>query len=419
MSVEYRFAVGIDKGPENEIEEKGYGKSAGAVCILSNMNMRRFIIFLLSTGFIVFLSLDRAGANSPDVVYLPEESLTQWNPYPSLGTNAVTGESCVSPGGSQFSSGYTSAIPPSMATTMLNPADYDFGEEEDPDAPLASTRDGGELYLSRIPSGKRTGVFQKVNFNALWAPKHGGSKGLGMTQLDLSATFAVPMLKPESPLVITPSFQAWFFDPKTDGYMTKKTLYTTGVDVRWIRPLIRNKLTLDIGASALYSGDFHIKGSKAMRYPAHAATIWNCNPRLKVILGVLYLDREDDYNWLPMAGLVWTPHEDLSVELVIPRLRIAQRIRWFGSAAGDDKSDWLYAGFEFGGGSWGFEVQDVKGHIDYRDFRLLLGYERRTSFGMTIGFEVGYMFERKLEFDRLGYKTYPGDNVFLRLRTTF
>lgn len=389
--------------------------------------MRRFIIFNLLFVLLAFGTVSVWGQSGySDTVYLPEGSALQFNPYPGQGVDGITGESCVSPGtyytGTPSGySGYTSsgsAADPSFGygsnipLTMLNPADYD---EEYLGSPLSPQHDGGEVYLSTFP-GRRSGVFQKINANALWVPKSGGQKALGLTQFDIAASFAIPMLKPESPLIITPSFSAWFFDPK-QGKSQK--FYTTGATFRWIKPIVRNKLTLDLGVSAFYSGDFHISGKKAMRYPVHATAIWECNPRLKFILGVAYLDREDDYNWMPMAGLIWTPHDDLSVELVAPRIRVAQRIRWFGSAAGDVPSDWLYAAFEFGGGSWGFEYEGVKGHLDYRDFRALIGYERRTAFGLTFGVEVGYMFERKVEFDRLGLKTNPADSVFLRLRTSF
>ncbi|MDR2115948.1 MAG: hypothetical protein LBP87_06175 [Planctomycetaceae bacterium] len=367
-----------------------------------------------------------------DTVYIPADSMPSGtiNPYPGLGTNAMTGESYVVP--SQTYTGLPSAVPslqPSLQSSgatifssgRLLPNLSDEDDEEISDSIFTSThKTAGELYLSRIPNGKRTGMFQKMNFNTLWMPNSGGDKGLGMTQLDLSAMFALPLPTPDSPLIITPSFQTTFFDPKINNYATNKTLYTTGVDFRWIKPVVPNKWTLDLGLAVQYSGDFKVKGSKALRFPAHIASVWNCNPRLKVILGVAYLDREDDYNWIPMAGLIWTPHEEISVELVLPRFRIAERVRWFGSAAGDDKADWVYAAFELAGGSWSYEYQDhFSDYINYRDLKLLLGFERRCVSGFTVGFEFGYVFERKYELDRWNYNTHPADCVFLRLRTSF
>ena len=236
-----------------------------------------------------------------------------------------------------------------------------------------------------------------------------------MTELDLSAMFALPMPTPDSPLLLTPKFSSTFF--KTDGW--NETFYTTGLSARWIHPIVKNKLTADVGVSVLYSGDFQAKGSDSIRVPMHLAGVWDFNPRTKIILGVVYSDRLDGYNFFPMAGLIWTPHDDMSIELLVPRLRVAQRIRWFGSAAGDEQSDWLYTAFEFGSGSWGWElVPGYSGRFEYRDLRLLLGYERRTRFGLTLGLEVGYMFDRHMEFEHFGGAN-PSDSVFLRLRTSF
>jgi len=278
---------------------------------------------------------------------------------------------------------------------------------------LLPTPASTELYRARLPNNQRTGMFQRVNFNTLWAPKS-GSRGLGMTELDLSAMFALPMPTPDSPLVLTPKFSTTFFDFKQGG---SETFYTTGLSMMWLRPIVKDKFTLNLGFSVFYSGDFKAKASDSLRYPAHIAGIWNLNPRTKVVFGVVFSDRKDSYNWFPMAGLIWTPNEDISVELLVPRLRVAQRVHWFDSRAGGE--DWLYTAFEFGSGSWGWESDSsLSGRFEYRDLRLLLGYERRTRFGLNLGLEIGYMFDRHVGFER--YERYrPSDTVFLRLRSSF
>jgi hypothetical protein len=257
-------------------------------------------------------------------------------------------------------------------------------------------------------------MFQKVNFNTLWVPRYGGSNGLGMTELDLSATFALPMPKPDSPLVITPGIKTTFFDAKRGG---NETLYKTSVDFRWIKPIFTGKLTADIGAGVFYSGDFKVTGSNAIRVPAHAAVLWNCNPRLNFIFGAAYLDRSDSYNVIPLMGLIWTPQENLSVELVLPRLRIAERVNWFGTGDNPVKSDWFYSAFELAGGSWAYETDGIETEADYHDLRLLLGLERKTSCGFTLGIETGYMFDRKWE--TYGSRVHAADSVFIRLRTAY
>ena len=348
--------------------------------------------FFLALVLCLFLTSPGIGQ---ELVYVPSEETFWGNPYPGLGN--------VSPG-----SAHSLSSAPSTITL------YAENNQLDDNSELSPTMKSTELYLSRFPNNKRTGIFQKVNFNTLWSPAS-DSRGIGMTELDLSAMFALPMPTPASPLLLTPKITTTFFDYEKRNVNT--TFCTTGLDIRWIRPIAKDKLTADLGFGVFYSGDFHVRNSSTIRFPAHIAGIWNFNPRTKIVLGIVYADRRDNYNLFPMAGLIWTPNDDLSVELVIPRMRIAQRIRWFGSAAEDGPSDWLYTAFEFGGGSWGYEFEDHHDRIDYRDLRLLLGYERRTRYGFTLGLEVGYMFDRHIEFEQFGER--PSDSVFLRLRSSF
>jgi hypothetical protein len=352
------------------------------------MNNRFFLIAV----FCLFLT--PLGVGQERIYLSPEEPF--WNnPYPGLGN--------VSPS-------TTAPFPPSPSFITL----YAEGDQVENYAELSPTLKSTELYLSRFPSNKRTGMFQKVNFNMLWAP-NAGSKGLGMTELDLSAMFALPLPTPDSPLLITPKFATTFFD--TDSPYGSQTFHTTGLNLRWIRPIVKDKFTMDLGFSVLYSGDFKVRAGEAMRFPAHIAGVWNFNPRTKMVLGVIYSDRRDSYNWFPMAGVIWTPNDDVSIELLIPRVRFAQRVRWFDSATEDGQSDWLYTAFEFGSGSWGYKADNIHGSVDYRDVRLLLGYERRTRFGPTVGLEIGYMFDRHIKLDGFGTEQ-PSDAVFLRLRST-
>jgi hypothetical protein len=351
------------------------------------MKNRHFIAIVLS----MFLTLSGTGQ---EPVYPPPEEPAWGNPYPGLGN--------VSPGSADVLSSVPTSLPPSITL---------YAEENVHYSDLSPTDRSTELYLSRFPNNRRTGVFQKGNFNALWVPDS-GSRGLGMTELDLSAMFALPMPTPDSPLLLTPKFATTFFN--RDNW--DETFHTTGLGMRWIRPIAKDKLTADLGFSVYYSGDFKVRAGKAMRFPAHAAGIWQFNPRTKIVFGVVYSDRRDGYNVFPMAGLIWTPNEDVSVELIVPRLRVAQRIRWFGSAAGDEQSDWIYSAFEFGSSSWGYEPID--GRFEYQDLRLLLGYERRTRWGMTLGLEAGYMFDRHMEMEHYG-RDHMSDSVFLRLRSSF
>ena len=350
----------------------------------------RFFLASILCAVVLCSFLMPSGAGQ-ELSHFPVEETVWGNPFPGLGN--------VSPG---------SAPPLSSIPSTVTLYAEDFGRVNFADLP--PTPQSTELYLSQLPSNRRTGVFQRINFNTLWVPKS-GSNGLGMTELDLSAMFGLPLPTPDSPLLLTPKFSTTFFN--ADHW--NETFHTTGLSMMWLRPIARDKFTLTLGASAFYSGDFRARGRDTLRFPVHVAGIWNFNPRTRVVFGVVYSDRRDSYNFFPMAGLIWTPNEDISVELLVPRMRVAQRVRWFDSVAGGGE-DWLYTAFEFGSGSWGY--RPINGRVEYRDLRLLLGYERRTPFGLTVGLEIGYMFDRKLEFEGLGSGR-PSDTVFLRLRSTF
>jgi hypothetical protein len=283
--------------------------------------------------------------------------------------------------------------------------------------PLIPVNENGDLYLSNSgQNGRRNSVFQKLNCSALWIPE-GGKNGLGLTQSDISLIFALPLPTKKSPLIITPSFGYKRFDHKHSKAIDS---YTTGIDFRWLFPVIDNKLSFDIAASVLYSGTFEGSSSKTMRYPAHIAAIWNCNPRLKFILGIAYLDRNDDYNWLPMGGIIWTPNPDINVELIFPMMRIAKRLTCFDewdTSAKQNFTRWIYCGMEFGGGSFYYVDKNTEYEIDYRDFRFLVGYEHRYASGTTFKVETGCAIERKLEFR--GTQIYkPDTGFFIRLRLT-
>ena len=330
-----------------------------------------------------------------DVVFIdgyPDSSAGDFNPYPGIGTAP-------------------SATHTEIPTTMLY---ADNGHAATFGLPPSPTKKTSDIFFASGQTPRREGAFQKVNFDVLWAPKGKGERALGLTQLNLSATFGLPAPTREAPLLVKPFLQTSFFDSPTFS----PTLHTAGVDFLWFVPLVKNQYMLALGATPSYSGDFKAK-KESFRIPAHLVGIWSCNPRTKVLLGVLYLDRKTSYNWLPMGGIVWTPNEDINFELTFPRVRLSQRLKWWGSAAGDSVSDWLYGGFEFGTGSWGWQAgPDFDTRLEYSDYRLQLGYERRGLSGLTLALEAGWMFKREVAIP--GRPSYRQDDAFfLQLKTSY
>ena len=106
----------------------------------------------------------------------------------------------------------------------------------------------------------------------------------------------------------------------------------------------------------------------------HGFGAWEAREDLRVVAGVIYLDRYD-VNLLPAGGLLWTPSDDRRFELIFPRPRLAWRIKETSQAA-----QWVYLAGEFGGNQWA--VRRDSGADDivvYHDYRLLAGWERRPA----------------------------------------
>ncbi len=144
----------------------------------------------------------------------------------------------------------------------------------------------------------------------------------------------------------------------------------------------------------------------------------DCAPNAKILFGVAYLDRED-VPILPVGGLLWYPHPDLKIELAVPRPRIARRIYWQGAFT-DDVQDWAYVAGEFGGGTWAIRrVDGTNDLFTYRDYRLILGLQRKAIRGLDANLELGYVFSRAIEYAGTSPDVHPSDTLMLRLGFTY
>ena len=282
----------------------------------------------------------------------------------------------------------------------------------------AATTDSATKIETKTPSEHRNGVFQKITGSALWSPPSGsGRKSLGLTQLELNAMFALPMLTKESPFLMTPGFSTWFFDlgGKNED---SPDLYSAKCEFRWIKPLF-SQYALMLGATPGYHSAFK-HGGDGFRLPLLAGGMWNYNPRTKLILGCMYLDRID-FNWLPYGGVIWTPDDlEMRFEILFPNPKISKRVHWWGSGAGNDVSDWIYVGGELGGDCWSLKDDAGRtGELAYRDYRLMLGYERKATDCLRFAAEIGGLFARNYR-DSLRNEDHSIDSgLFLRIKAIY
>jgi len=78
-------------------------------------------------------------------------------------------------------------------------------------------------------------------------------------------------------------------------------------------------------------------------------------------------------------------------------------------------------GGEFGGGVWSIQNQTTLAQdlLSYRDFRILVGIERRNFGRIGHRLEAGYVFARKLELDSTRTDVPLDDSLFVRLGLTY
>ncbi len=245
------------------------------------------------------------------------------------------------------------------------------------------------LKSGRLDPSK-PGLFQKLTMINTWVPRE-GNVGVGVFSTEIFAVFGVPLPDRDSPLLITPGFGHHVIDgPITTDLPS--SAYEAYLQLRWLRK-INDCWGMDLAVSPGIYSDFGSPTGDAIRVTGHGFGAYSWNSDLKLILGIVYLDRED-VSLLPAAGLIWTPRYERRLELIFPRPKFAALYN-----CGENFEDWWYVGGEFGGGSWEIDRSSgVRDIATIRDLRVMLGVERKKNGGSGFRFEVAYVFARELQY---------------------
>lgn len=167
----------------------------------------------------------------------------------------------------------------------------------------------------------------------------------------------------------------------------------------------------DVAGSVMASSDFEGNSRDGIRFPGHAVGFLSLGPNADLVFGIDYLDR-GDVKLLPVGGLILVPHPDVRLEVVFPRPRAVFRL------TGEHQ---LYVSGELGGSSWAIEragtlVDDL---ATYRDLRLCLGIQTVNDDNNRTAVEIGYLFDRRLEYSSGSGDFFPGDTAMIRFVRTF
>jgi hypothetical protein len=169
-------------------------------------------------------------------------------------------------------------------------------------------------------------------------------------------------------------------------------------------------VAFDLASAVQVSSDFNGNAQKGVQYPSHGVGYFPVRPDLDLVLGADYLDRAN-IKLLPVAGVIWIPNPDMRFELVFPRPRAIFQL---------SDTHRLYFSGELGGGTWAIRRPGLDNNLaTYNDIRVCIGLATVEKDGHQSAIEVGYLFDRRLEYTSGVGNMNLDDAVMLRLVTMF
>lgn len=176
---------------------------------------------------------------------------------------------------------------------------------------------------------------------------------------------------------------------------------------------VYDRAWIDMGFSAGIYTDFEDSAREGWRFPTHAVFSWEIIPEIQPVVGVKYYDR-DTLGQLPVAGVILQPDPGFRAELVFPEPKVAWQL-----SEGGDKQHWISLSGRIGGGEWAIEREPsgLADIVTYNDYQLVLGLETIDQSFEINSLEIGYSFERELDY-RSGFGNFePSETMFIRMVT--
>jgi hypothetical protein len=231
----------------------------------------------------------------------------------------------------------------------------------------------------------------------------GRENGFGSTAFDLQHTWLLGY-DDLPPLNITPggALHLWSGPQAID---LPPRVYELYVDLAW-RPIEREHWGLSVGVTPGLYGDFERIDGETFQVTGWLLANYRFAPRWNLLGGVAYV-RQLRSTMLPIGGMIWTPHDDLRLELLVPKPKFTWCVH-----RQSEKSVWCYVAGQLGGGSWAVaDAPDENVLVGYTDLRLLLGTEGFHTNGLEWNLEAGYVFARDISVDR--YSLYSPSDTFV------
>ena len=233
---------------------------------------------------------------------------------------------------------------------------------------------------------------ERPRFRHTWLAGNNGNE-LDINETELATTLSLPF-GPNNQIRLTPGFSFLFFggpDTAVTGVDLPPKAYSAFLSLDHVTDTSRRfgmETNLTVG---VYS-DFKNLTSDSLRVTGVGLGWFRINEVNTVKIGVEYLDRIK-VKLLPAFGVFVSPTSNFRLDVYFPRPRLAQRLPNIA-----DYEVWVYAGAEYGGGSWTIERMGGDDQVDINDVRSFIGLEWMGPRRVTGFFEIGYVTERELVF---------------------
>lgn len=220
----------------------------------------------------------------------------------------------------------------------------------------------------------------------------GGRRGFGVAEFDLSYTGYLGYNE-LPPLTISPGFGLHFWSGPRDLPLPPR-VYDLYLDLQW-RPIERETWGLSCGITPGFYGDFERFDHRTFQLTGWLMADVALSEQWQVAAGLAYI-RQLESHLLPVGGLIWSPNDDMRLELLIPNPRFTHRYHTTQSG-----SHWWYVGGQLGGGSWAVaDTPNSNALVGYSDLRISLGSEFLGARGDGWSAEIGYVFSRQITVDQ-------------------
>lgn len=255
-------------------------------------------------------------------------------------------------------------------------------------------------------------LLQGIVLKNEWIPQF-EEDGLGQTSNSAAVKLGMPMPFIGGPLLVTPRAGVKFLDGPnlTDVPARLYDLEVGFATFRKINPKWMLNASVNVGT---YADDYSLDSSDAVQVSGLVMGIYSQSPQVQWVFGVAALNR-NDLPIIPIVGLTvdqgWVKYE-----ATFPRPRIVWRL----PSSCPEEQRAFYLGGDIGGGSWA--VQRTTGQTDSLNlsrYGLLIGYEQTAPSQTKINYELGYLFNREIEYEETGETHNLDDSLFARINFSF